>query len=177
MSVIESRLSNQQEMTLRSIFGHAKLSLLYKASVHGFSSNSFHQKCDNQGPTVTVAYNTAGYIFGAFTSKDYAQTGQNIGDEKAFLFSFNRQDVDAAPLRVMSTEALWRAFIDGSTGPNFVSMVFLSNNMASVVSYPGTYNFDPMEMHGGILELSECEVYRVEGEHYISFKFKQRRFT
>ncbi|TSL47684.1 Nardilysin [Bagarius yarrelli] len=162
MSVIESQMTKQQEMRLRSLLGHARLSLLFKASVHGFNSSTFHQKCDRQGPTVTVAYNTSGYIFGAFTSKDYAQTGQNIADEKAFLFSLNRHDVDAVPLRVVSTEAQ-RAFTDGNTGPNFVSMVFLYNNTANVYSCPGTYDYDPIEMCGDNLQLSECEVYRVEG--------------
>lgn len=163
MSAMESKLTKQQEMRLRSLFGQAGLSLLFKASVHGFDASAFHQKCDRQGPTVTVAYNTSGYIFGAFTSKDYAQTGQYIADEKAFLFSFNQQDVRAAPLRVMSTETQ-RALIDGSTGPNFVSMVFLYNNTATVGGYgSGTYNYDPTEMYGDNLQLSECEVYRVEG--------------
>ncbi|XP_053484657.1 interferon induced protein 44c2 [Ictalurus furcatus] len=162
MSVINSRLSKKQEMKLCALLGHAKLSLLYKASMHGFNSNIFHEKCDRQGPTVTVAYNNSGYIFGAYISKDYAQTGQNIVDDKAFLFSFNEREVDKAPLRVVSTEAQ-RSYIDGNTGPNFNSLLFIYNNTATVYSNPGTYNFDPAEMHGNDLQLSECEVYRVEG--------------
>ncbi|KAK3567797.1 hypothetical protein QTP86_026441 [Hemibagrus guttatus] len=162
MSVITSRLSKQQEMTLSSLLGHAKLSLLFKASVHGYNSNSFHQKCDRQGSTVTVAYNNSGYIFGAFTSRDYAQTGQNIADDKAFLFSFNTNVVDQAPLRVVSTEPQ-QAFIDGNTGPNFVSLLFMHNNTAVVYSNPGTYPFNPEQMYGNDLQLMECEVYRVEG--------------
>lgn len=164
MSVITSRLSKQQEMKLSSLLGHAKLSLLFKASVHGFKSNSFHQKCDHQGSTITVAYNNSGYIFGACTSKDYAQTGQNITDDKAFLFSFKtNDDVDKAPLRVVSTNPQ-QAFSDGNTGPNFFSLLFMYNNTATVYSNPGTYPFDPVEMHGNNLQLIECEVYRVEGE-------------
>ncbi|XP_058249957.1 interferon-induced protein 44-like [Hemibagrus wyckioides] len=162
MSVITSHLSKQQEMKLSSLLGHGKLSLLFKASVHGFNSNSFHQKCDRQGSTVTVAYNNSGYIFGAYTSKDYAQTGQNIADDKAFLFSFNTGDVDKAPLRVVGTEPQ-QAFTDGNTGPNFVSLLFMYNNTATIYSNPGTYPFDPVEMHGNDLQLIECEVYRVEG--------------
>ncbi|KAF4117442.1 hypothetical protein G5714_001995 [Onychostoma macrolepis] len=30
-------------------------------------------------------------------------------------------------------------------------------------SNPGTYQFDPQKMHGNDLQLTECEVYRVEG--------------
>lgn len=167
MSVIKSRLSKQQEMKLCSLLGHVKLNLLFKASVHGFTADAFHRKCDRQGPTVTVAYNNSGYICGGYTSKDYAQTNQNIADDKAFLFSFKEGEVDKAPLRVVSTEAN-RSLVDGNSGPNYVSMVFLYNNTATVYSNPGTYNFDPVEMHGNDLQLCECEAYRVEGEVFLS---------
>ncbi|XP_062848931.1 interferon-induced protein 44-like [Trichomycterus rosablanca] len=160
MSTVTSRLSYQQEV--RSLLNYAKLSLLYKASVHGFNATYFHQKCYQQGPTVTVAYNNSGYIFGGFISKDYAQTGQNIIDDKAFLFSFKASEVNRAPLRVVSTAAQ-PSFCDATTGPNFISLLFLYNNAAAVYSNPGTYNFDPMEMFGNDLQLLECEVYRVEG--------------
>ncbi|KAM9501221.1 interferon-induced protein 44-like [Clarias gariepinus] len=162
MSVITSRLSKQQELKLGFLLGHVKLSLLFKASVHGFTADAFHRKCDCQGPTVTVAYNNSGYIFGAYTSKDYAQTGQNIVDDKAFLFSFNEREVDKAPLRVVSSNTQY-AFTDGNTGPNYDSLLFLYNNTATVYSNPGTYNFNPVEMHGNDLQLTECEAYRVEG--------------
>ncbi|KAM9500919.1 interferon-induced protein 44-like [Clarias gariepinus] len=161
MSVITSRLSMEQELKLCSLLGQDKLTLLFKASVHGFTADAFHRKCDRQGSTLTVAYNNSGYIFGAYTSKDYAQTGQNIIDDKAFMFSFNEREVDKAPLRWTSTNAQC-AFIDGNTGPNYVSLLFLHNNTATVYSNPGTYNFIPVEMHGNDLQLSECEVYRVE---------------
>ncbi|MCI4377774.1 hypothetical protein PGIGA_G00207160 [Pangasianodon gigas] len=161
MSAITSKLTRQQELKLCSLLGHAKLSLLFKASMHGFTASAFHQKCDRQGPTVTVAYNNSGYIFGAYISKDYAQTGQNIADDKAFLFSFNDHEADKPPLRVVSTDTNC-SFQDVNTGPHYVSLAFLYNN-TTVHSKPGTYNFDPVEMHGNDLQLIELEVYRVEG--------------
>ncbi|MCJ8731916.1 hypothetical protein PDJAM_G00204730 [Pangasius djambal] len=161
MSAITPKLTRQQEMKLCSLLGHAKLSLLFKASMHGFTADAFHQKCDRQGPTVTVAYNNSGYIFGAYISKDYAQTGQNIEDDKAFLFSFKEHEADKPPLRVVSTDAKC-SFQDVNTGPHYVSLAFLYDNN-TVQSNPGTYNFDPVEMHGNDLQLIELEVYRVEG--------------
>lgn len=179
--MITSRMSQQQEMKLCSLFNHPKLSLLFKASVHGFCTYTFHQKCDRQGPTVTVAYNNSGYVFGGYVSKDYSQSNQYIVDEKAFLFSFNEREVDKDPLRVVSTNAQ-NSFYDTNTGPNFNSLVFLYNNTATVYSNPGTYDFDPVQMHGNDLQLSECEVYRVEAEGEIyytnsAFQSKQRWFT
>ncbi|XP_049337993.1 interferon-induced protein 44-like isoform X4 [Astyanax mexicanus] len=162
MSTVTSRLSRQQEKQLCFLLNCSRLSLLFKASVHGYTADAFHRRCDRQGPTVTVAYNNSYFIFGAYTSKDYAQTGQNIADDKAFVFSFNEREMKKKPLRVVSTEAQ-RSFVDANTGPNFVSLLFLHNNTATVYSNPGTYNFDPVEMHGNDLQLTEFEVYRVEG--------------
>ncbi|XP_036452147.1 interferon-induced protein 44-like [Colossoma macropomum] len=162
MSAVTSRLSRQQEKKLCSMLGCNRLSLLFKASVHGYSGGAFHQKCNLQGPTVTVGYNNSGYIFGAYTSKDYAQTNQNIIDEKAFLFSFNEREMKKDPLRVVSGAGQYSLY-DGPTGPHFQSLVFLYDDTATVYSNPGNYNFDPVEMHGNNLQLVECEVYRVEG--------------
>ena len=52
-----------------------KWRLLFRASPDGFASQSFHSKCDNKGPTVTVV-KSGGYIFGGFTEKSW--TSKNI---------------------------------------------------------------------------------------------------
>ncbi|XP_026063035.1 interferon-induced protein 44-like [Carassius auratus] len=159
MSTVTSSLNKWQKKKLCSLFNHANLSLLFKASVHGYNVTTFHQKCNTQGPTVIVAYNNSGYVFGAFTSKSYAQTTQNVVDDKAFLFSFNDKEIKEDPLRVFSGNPQF-SFTDN--GPNFQSLVFLYSNSPTVYSNPGTYRFDPLKMHGNNLQLTECEVYRVE---------------
>lgn len=160
MSVVTSRLSEAQRKQLLSLLGHVKLCLLYKASVHGYTAAEFHARCDRQGPTIAVAYNQAGFVFGAYTSKDYAQTAQVINDDKAFLFSLNHEI--GIPLKVTSIDGQF-GFTDGDTGPNYGALVFLHGNTASVQSLPGTnYNFEPALMHGNDLQLGEFEVYRVE---------------
>ncbi|KAJ8341993.1 hypothetical protein SKAU_G00319210 [Synaphobranchus kaupii] len=156
MSAVRSTLSRAQEKQLSALLGHVKLSLLYKASVHGYANATFHAKCDLQGPTVVVAYNGTGFIFGAYTSKDYAQSGAHIADDQAFLFSFIGENR-------IQPKLPQQAFIDGYTGPNFGALLFLNGNAAAVASAPGSlYNFEAAEMHGNDLVLTECEVYRVE---------------
>ncbi|KAL3875156.1 hypothetical protein ACJMK2_038084 [Sinanodonta woodiana] len=46
----------------------------------------FHQKCDNQGSTVTVVYNTNNSVYGGFTTKSWAATNTYVADDLAFLF-------------------------------------------------------------------------------------------
>ncbi|CAB1327834.1 unnamed protein product [Coregonus sp. 'balchen'] len=115
MSVVRSSLSAEQEKKLLSLFGHVKLHLLYKASIHGYMNLAFHSRCDGQGPTVLVAYNKSGFVFGGYISKDYAQTNQEINDDKAFLYSIS--DQREKPLRVSSTNGQY-GFTDGYYGLN-----------------------------------------------------------
>ena len=40
--------------------------LCWRASLHGWASTVFHNRCDNQGPTVTII-RVGEYIFGGYT--------------------------------------------------------------------------------------------------------------
>lgn len=161
MSVIRSSLSEEQQKKLHSLFGHVRLHLLYKASIHGFTAAAFHSRCDIQAPTVIVAYNAAGFVYGAYTSKDYTQSGQAIHDQEAFLYSITTGE--NKPLRVGGITGQ-NAFTDVATGPNFGALVFLHEDKPQIQSNPGQgFNFNEAAVHGGNLVLTELEVYRVEG--------------
>ncbi|KAJ8000248.1 hypothetical protein DPEC_G00202870 [Dallia pectoralis] len=161
MSVITSSLSGNQKKKLLSFFGNVKLSLLYKASVHGYTAAAFHGRCDIQGPTVVAAFNSAGVLFGAYTSQDYTQTGHAVNDDKAFLYCITTGD--EKPFSVSSANGQY-GFTNTNTGPNFGTLVFLFDNTATVqYNADNGYNFDAVQMLGNNLQLSECEVYRVEG--------------
>ncbi|XP_017272034.1 interferon-induced protein 44-like [Kryptolebias marmoratus] len=161
MSAVTCRLSNDQENKLLSLFGHVRLHLLYKASIHGYTAAAFHARCDRQGPTVAVAYNAAGFVFGGYTSKDYTQSGQPVPDGEAFLYSISAER--NKPLRVAGISGQ-PAFTDARTGPHFGALEFLCGDQPAVQSNPGTgFNFEAAEIHGNDLVLTEFEVYRVEG--------------
>ena len=51
-----------------------KWRLLFRASRDGFAASTFHSKCDNKGPTVTVVKSGAN-IFGGFTEKPWTSPG------------------------------------------------------------------------------------------------------
>ena len=42
--------------------------LLYRGSKDGFTAASFHQKCDNKGPNISIIKSEHGLIFGGYTS-------------------------------------------------------------------------------------------------------------
>ncbi|KAM6912138.1 interferon-induced protein 44-like [Xenentodon cancila] len=160
MTEVKSRLTKDQEDKLLSLLGHVRLHLLYKASIHGFTAASFHGHCDRQGPTVIVAYNASGFIFGAYTSRDYTKGGQPIYDNMAFLYSIKPGENKTLTVKGIDGK---RAFTDGATGPNFGALLFLHENKPALQSNPGTnFHFEATEMHGNDLTLTELEVYRAE---------------
>ena len=47
--------------------------LLYRASEHGYSAESFHEYCDDKGPTLIVIKSSGGWIFGGYTTQSWSR--------------------------------------------------------------------------------------------------------
>ena len=52
-----------------------KWKLLYRASEHGYIAKTFHEYCDDKGPTLTVIRSREGWIFGGYTTKSWNRDG------------------------------------------------------------------------------------------------------
>ena len=48
-----------------------KWKLIYRASEHGYSAESFHEYCDGKWPTLIVIKSTGGWIFGGYTTETW----------------------------------------------------------------------------------------------------------
>nr|XP_060629775.1 interferon-induced protein 44-like [Anolis sagrei ordinatus] len=168
MAGIQSRLTEKDNKGLLHVVGCNNLSLLYKGSVHGYNANIFHNICNRQGPTVVVAYNASGYIFGGFTAKSYTSSEAVVADEKAFLFRLKGKEEELGPLKFPVKDANQAITDKAELGPCFGfgagSLVFLSQNTAAVATNAdaGCYVFQAEELHGNDQALLECEVYRAE---------------
>ena len=162
MSIINSKLTRNQQKTICSQLGNVKLRLRYKASIHGFTGAAFHQRCDNRCPTLSVGYNASGYVFGGYTKQPFCQTGQYVNDDQAFVFTFSGEKLNKYPV----TSPVYAVKMIGNSGPYFgETLILVYGNQAVVYSNPGNYyNFSAADMHGNDLKLTECEVYKVEGE-------------
>ncbi|XP_027145976.1 interferon-induced protein 44-like isoform X3 [Larimichthys crocea] len=153
-------LMRSQQKSICSQLGSVRLKLLYKASIHGFTGAAFHQRCDNQGPTVSAGYNASGYVFGGYTRQPFSQSGQYVHDDQAFLFTFKQENLLKYPVTGPANAVRMIA----NSGPYFgEALAFVNGGQAKVHSNPGNYyNFNAAEMHGNDLNLTECEVYQVE---------------
>jgi len=95
--------------------------LLFRASRDGFGSENFHSKCDNKGPTITIA-RSGEYIFGGFTEESWRDGFAWIKCSKAFLFSMvNPQGLGPTTMPLITEQKKYAACSDSCSGPSFGS--------------------------------------------------------
>ena len=91
----ESKIINEEERKLISKwvlpYYNLKFELLYSGSRDGFSTNTFHSKCDNKGPTLFVTKLENNRRFGGFASSSWGKDSHEIKDDNAFLFSLDNK--------------------------------------------------------------------------------------
>ena len=65
-------VKKQYDSELKKWFGDYQWKLLYRASEHGYSAESFHKCCDNKGLTLIVIKSSGGWIFGVYTTQSWS---------------------------------------------------------------------------------------------------------
>jgi len=88
--------------------------LLFNSKVDGDNSNTFHNKCDGKGATITFIQTTAGKRIGCFTSVSWNNNGAYQADPEAFLFS-----LDAGQKFVQWRNFNYSVYHNSSYGPTF----------------------------------------------------------
>lgn len=82
-------LSSEHQLQLNKFYGvnNQQWRLIYRASRDGFTAQSFHKRCDDCSPTMSVIKSSSGYVFGGFTTVPWSSTHQDKSDARAFLFT------------------------------------------------------------------------------------------
>jgi len=67
--------------------------LIYKAEIDGDKASTFHEKCDNVGPTIIIIQTKEGFRYGGYTSVSWEAPEQSEfkADPDAFIFSLDTQ--------------------------------------------------------------------------------------
>jgi len=164
--------------------GPKTFTLLYSATRDGCSATTFHQKCDNQGATVTVLYNPQGSVYGGYTGQSWnSNTGTYTKDQTAFIFQLNfsgkgqrtKFPVVSSNYAIYSENTVGPTFGSCHTIHTFTNTVNVSNGVFALngsVSFNGSYqmsNVSPKvkswnDIHNGKLNVTELEVYKVTGK-------------
>ena len=70
-------VDKQYDYFLRKWLGnYYKWKLIYRASEHEYSAKSFHECCNDKGPTLIVIKSDGGWIFGGYTTQSWS--GESI---------------------------------------------------------------------------------------------------
>ncbi len=69
-------VDKQYDGYLREWSGDYKWKLLYRASEHNYSAKSFHECCNDKGPTLVIIKSSGGWIFGGYTTQSWS--GESI---------------------------------------------------------------------------------------------------
>ncbi|XP_060064215.1 interferon-induced protein 44-like [Ylistrum balloti] len=96
-----------------------KFILLYKISRDGCNANTFHNYCNNKGPTVTVLYNTDKSVYGGYTAENWTSNITYVDDAHAFLFKLEyngKENPMKFPTKNNGTNAMYNK---ESCGPTF----------------------------------------------------------
>ena len=65
-------VNHQYDAKLREWLGDDyKWRLIYRASEHGYSTESFHDYCDDKEPTLVIIKSSGGWIFGGYTTQSW----------------------------------------------------------------------------------------------------------
>ena len=68
--------------------GYKNMELIYRGTRDGTGSDIFHNKCDNQGPTIVLCKNEKGNIFGGYSSISWTSDKGNFHSaDNCFLFT------------------------------------------------------------------------------------------
>ena len=112
-------LDGQYDNYLKLWFGDHKWRLIYRASEHGYSAHSFHDYCDNKGPTIMIKKSTGSWIFGGYTTQSWGGfcilfSGwlliiDDKDDSQAFIFTLKNL-MEWNPLNIWREEKVMMLF-------------------------------------------------------------------
>ena len=117
-------LSDEQRTLLFEFSGKTQKNsqLLYKATRDGFDANAFHNRCNNQGATITIIRSNNGYLFGGYASVPWTSSGSYMADDKAFLFTLiNPHNIPPTKYILKPANIASAVYHHSSYGPTFGS--------------------------------------------------------
>jgi hypothetical protein len=170
-------LTNEEAISLFQITESKDGILLYRATMHGFESEAFHEKCDGKENTLTIIKTDGNYVFGGYTaakwSSDKLQKSRYIADTKAFIFS-KRRDGVSCNHKFMVENANNAIFGNTRFGPTFGHDIVITDksntSIGSWTNLGNKYHYPPENGDGrsflaGSYDqwlTTEIEVYQIE---------------
>ena len=125
--------SKREDEFLKPLFewtGSKNMELLYRGTRDGMSSKNFHDKCDNQGKTITIFKNNKGNIFGGYASISWTKEGEWKDAPNSFIFTLTNNynyKPTKFPKKIKDAE-YGEVYHRGDYGPTFGNDLGLYSN-------------------------------------------------
>ena len=117
-STILTQEQSQQLLDLSGFPLNSNWTLLYQATKDGFSSESFHSKCNGILDTLIVIQSSSSNIFGGYTQADWSGSWYK-SDANAFLFSLINTYNTSYKMPIKPQYADYAIFARSDYGPTF----------------------------------------------------------
>jgi hypothetical protein len=144
------------------------LTLLYRSSRDGRNDATFHTKCDNKGPTLTVIETTLGNVIGGFSECRWMSDKTYAMSSKSFLFAISPSGTFLPTKMVLSGSPHHSIYKHPSQGPTFGAKVancghdFRVDEEYLHLDIGQTYSGPPSQLVGQHkLTIKEMEVFQV----------------
>jgi hypothetical protein len=153
------------------------LVLLYRSSRDGRSDSTFHAKCDNKGPTLTVVETSDGHFLGGYSDLNWACNCTYQTSKEAFLFAISPTAAFIpSKIKLLGSNDNYAICCHKSYGPTFGSGNDFRVQAGYVYLYIGnTYESAPIELAGSrSYPIKEMEVFQVVRHSNANLSKKQK---
>ena len=121
-SIILEGLERKNDF-LRQIYewsGYKKMELLYRGTKDGPDSSTFHNKCDDKGPTICLYKNYKDNIFGGYSSVSWGSGifSHGVSAPESFLFTLTNI-YNTEPMKFESKNDKNEILYNATRGPSF----------------------------------------------------------
>ena len=114
--------------------------LLYRGTRDGMEGKYFHNKCKNQGPTISLFKNDKGYIFGGYASIDWTgNSGNWKSAPESFIFTLTNIH-GTEPTKFPNSNTNYSIYDHSEKGPTFGGGFDIHTNKdGSYANFPHSY--------------------------------------
>jgi len=152
---------DQNEALVGFLGSYRDPTLLYRGSRDGMSEMTFHNLCNNKGPTLTVVKTMNGNIFGGFTSQSWMSRNNYVVDMNAWLFSLKHPSV-VGPKKMKAQNGSYHVYDNASYFPSF------GNNHDLTCGYSGANAYT--NVSSGHYEQVDSRLQFLDGTQYFQVK-------
>ena len=138
--IIASKSDYDQLMTwLKEVNRTSEPKLLYRASCDGWTTQSFHSRCDDCSHTLVIVETNEGYVFGGYSDQSWGGSGWKSSSSN-FLFSLKcHAGLSPTKMKVKSGHVGNAVFVHPECGPRFANAdmgIGRNNDMKQLYNKP-----------------------------------------